>query len=168
MGFDMKNISIRKAVEADLAAINDIYNFYVINSTCTFQTEPSTALERVMWFKEHPDPYFITVAEVEGKVIGWASVSRYHPRAGYAQTVENSVYVHHEWLHQGIGQILLEDMMQHARALGFHTIIAAISDDQTASKKIHEKFGFTSCGKINEVGYKFGRWLDVAYLQLML
>jgi L-amino acid N-acyltransferase YncA len=164
----MKDVSIRKAIGADLGAINDIYNYYVAHSTCTYQSEPSTAAERAKWFDDHKDPYFVTVAEINGQVIGWASVSRYHPRAAYGKTVENSVYIHHEWQHKGIGKTLLEDLIKRAKKAGFHTIIAAISSDQIPSVKLHEKFGFSHGGKINEVGNKFGRWLDVSYMQLML
>ena len=164
----MKESTIRKAVGTDLSAINDIYNFYVLNSTCTYQTEPLSLVERSRWFGDHLDPYFIRAGEVEGRVVGWASVSRFHPRAAYAKTVEISIYVHHEWQHKGLGKALLADLIQCARVAGFHTLIAAISADQIPSVKLHEKFGFSHGGKINEVGNKFDRWLDVIYMQLML
>ncbi len=164
----MKDASIRKAVAADLEAVNDIYNYYVSHSTCTYQTEPSTSVERARWFEEHQEPYFVTVAELDGRVIGWASGSRFHPRAAYGKTIENSVYIHPEWLHKGIGKALLGDLIKRSKAAGFHTIIAIISNDQDPSIKLHKKFGFSHGGKINEVGNKFGLWLDVAYMQLML
>jgi L-amino acid N-acyltransferase YncA len=164
----MKNLSIRPALESDLAVINDIYNYYVVHSTCTYQTEASTLAERAQWFSEHPQPYFATVAEIDGEVVGWASLSRFHPRAGYAGTVENSVYVHPSRHRQGIGRALLADLIRRGKEAGFHTIVAIISADQIPSVKLHESFGFTPAGRVSEVGNKFNRWLDVAYLQLML
>jgi phosphinothricin acetyltransferase len=164
----MKDLSIRPALESDLAVIHDIYNYYVVHSTCTYQTEPSTLAERAQWFSEHPKPYCVTVAETGGEVAGWASLSRFHPRAGYAGTAENSVYVHPSRHRQGIGRALLADLIQRGKGAGFHTIIAIISADQVPSVKLHESFGFTPAGQLSQAGNKFNRWLDVAYLQLML
>ena len=164
----MENPSIREAVEADLGAINDIYNHYVLHSTCTYQTEPSTLEERRKWFSEHTAPYTVIVAEVGGQVVGWGSLSRFHPRAAYGRTTENSVYIHPDWHRRGLGRALLARLVVHARKAGFHTIIAIVSADQEPSVKLHEAFGFTPSGRVKEVGNKFGRWLDVAYLQLML
>ena len=164
----MEKIIIREAAEKDLGVVNDIYNYFVLNSTCTYQTEPSTLEERKKWLGEHQNPYVVTVAEIGGKVVGWGSLSRFHPRAAYGRTTENSVYIHPDWHRRGIGQALLDDLIRRAKASGFHTVIALISADQTPSIKLHEKFGFAHAGKIEEVGNKFNRWLDVAYMQLML
>ena len=98
-----KNISIRLATCADLETINDIYNHYVEVSTCTYQEEPETLEARKIWFESHsPDKHPIIVAEAEGKIIGWGSISPYHSRCAYRFTVENSVYVDHKYLRQGI------------------------------------------------------------------
>jgi phosphinothricin acetyltransferase len=164
----MSTLFIRKAVETDLEVINFIYNHYVLHSTCTYQTEPSTPAERFQWFTEHHEPYFVKVAEVEGKVLGWSSISRFHPRCAYEGTAENSIYVHPERLYQGIGSSLMADLIQDAKKAGFHTLIALISADQRPSVKLHEKSGFVLAGRLKEVGNKFGRWLDVDYMQLML
>jgi L-amino acid N-acyltransferase len=161
-------MTIREAVEKDLGAINDIYNHYVLNSTCTYQTEPSTLEEREKWFFEHKNPHVVTAAEIDGRVVGWGSLSRFHPRAAYGKTAENSVYIHPEWQRKGIGLALMKDLIERAKNAKFHTIIALISADQTPSIKLHEKLGFASAGEIREVGNKFGRWLNVAYMQLML
>jgi phosphinothricin acetyltransferase len=164
----MSSLPIRPALESDLAAINDIYNHYVVHSTCTYQTEPSTLEERTRWFAEHQEPYFATIAEINGEVVGWASLSRFHPRAAYRGTVENSVYVHPEHHREGIGRALLADLIHRGKDAGFHTIVALISADQVPSVKLHESFGFTPAGRVSQVGNKFGQWLDVAYMQLML
>src|SRR5690349_7215204 len=89
----MAYLSIRLATANDLAAINSIYNHYVLRSTCTYQTEPSTERERAEWFDAHGGNYPVTVGEREGKVVSWASISPFHRRAAYRPTVENSVYV---------------------------------------------------------------------------
>lgn len=159
---------IRLATAADLDAINAIYNHYVFNSTCTYQTEPSTAQERAAWFAAHGDSHPVTVLETNGGIIGWGSLSKFHQRAAYGRTVENSVYVRHDTLHKGIGSALLADLIQRARAIGHHSIIAGISADQIPSVELHRKFGFAEVARLKEVGYKFDRWLDVIYMQLML
>jgi L-amino acid N-acyltransferase len=164
----MISFKIREAAQADLESINDIYNHYVLHSTCTYQTEPSTLDERRQWFAEHGSPWVVTVVEVEGKVVGWGSLSRFRPRAAYGKTVENSVYLHPDWQGQGIGTAVLNDLVIRAKKNEFHTIVALISADQAPSLKLHEKLGFAHSGEIKEVGNKFSRWLNVAYLQLML
>jgi L-amino acid N-acyltransferase len=167
MGSD-KSMSLRLATAADLAAINAIYNHYVEHSTCTYQTEPETPAGRQKWFDAHDAEYPVTVAEIDGQVVGWASLSKYHLRAAYKPTVENSVYVHHAFQRRGLGRALLEDLIARASALGYHSIIAGISADQSASVTLHSQLGFVKVGQLREVGYKFDRWLDVLYMQRML
>ncbi len=164
----MENINIRLALRDDLAAINVIYNHYVLNSTCTYQTEPTTDAERHAWFDAHDSKHPVAVAERSGEILGWSSLSKFHPRSAYSNTVENSVYVRQDVLGCGIGKALLADSIDRAKSIGHRTIIALISADQTASVKLHEKFGFVHAAHLREVGYKFDRWLDVVFMQLML
>src|SRR5580704_11502720 len=133
----MDPLSIRLAASADLPAINAIYNYYVLHSTCTYQTEPSTAEERAAWFAAHGPGYPVTVIEEAGEVVGWGSLTRFHARAAYRPTVENSVYLRHDRLGRGIGKLLLEDLIRRAQAEGYHSIIAGISADQEASVRLH-------------------------------
>jgi carbon storage regulator CsrA len=161
-------VSIRLAHEADLPAINKIYNDYVLESTCTYQEEPSTVEERAVWFAAHDVKHPITVAERDGEIVGWGSLSKFHPRSAYARTVENSVYIRHDCRRQRIGETLLADLMERATQIGHHTILALIDTEQRGSIALHEKYGFTECGRLREVGFKFGRWLDVVYLQRRL
>lgn len=161
--------SLRLATADDLVAINDIYNYYVPRSTCTYQLEPETLADRQLWFDEHsPDKYPVLVAEVDGRVAGWGSLSKFRERAAYAPTVEASVYIHHQMHRRGLGRLLLRDLIERARAAGFHSIIGGASADQTASIALQESLGFRRVAHLVEVGYKFGQWLDVVYLQLML
>lgn len=161
-------INLRAATEADLVAINDIYNHYVQHSTCTYQEAPEPQEERQQWFRHHGEQHPIIVAIADSKVVGWGSLSAYHARSAYRRTVENSVYVHHEQHRRGIGSTLLEELIQRARQLGHHAIIAGIDAEQTASVAIHTKFGFKKVGHLNQIGYKFSRWLDVIYMELIL
>src|SRR5262245_22654734 len=126
-------MEIRPATVADLTAINDIYNHFVTHATCTYQLEPSTAQERMNWFNCHGPRYPITVAidPSSDQVVGWASLSPFHPRAAYRFTVEDSVYVHYDHHKRGIGKALLCDLMGRALDLEYRTIIGIISADQT-------------------------------------
>jgi len=164
----MSNVRIRPATVDDLERINDIYNHYVLHSTCTYQTEPEAIEGRRAWFDHHGEKHPVTVAEEGGRVVGWGSLSRFHARAAYARTVENSVYVDPLLHRRGIGRLLLADLLDRARALGHHTIIAGIDAEQTASVAIHAAMGFVRVALLNEVGFKFGRWLHVIYMQKML
>lgn len=164
----MSELSIDLAGSSDLASINDIYNYFVLHSTCTYQEEASTTAEREAWFTQHGPAHPITVAKRDGQVVGWASLSPFHARSAYRFSVENSVYVRHDLHNHGIGSALLRDSIERAKALGHRTIIAGIDADQAASIALHRKFGFAQVAHLKEVGFKFGRWLDVVYLQKML
>ena len=164
----MTAAAIRLATEADIVAINDIYNHYVLHSTCTYQDEPEPIEGRQSWFSHHGEKHPVTVAEANGQVAGWASLSPYHPRSAYRHTVENSVYVHHEHHRRGIGSALLRDLIDRSRAIGHRAIIAGIDGEQAASVALHTKFGFQKVGHLVQVGFKFGRWLDVIYMELLL
>ena len=163
------NVQIRPATAADLPAINSIYNHYVLHSTCTYQDEPETLENRQLWWNRHGPAHPVTVAIGEtGQIIGWASLSPFHARSAYRFTVENSIYLHHDFHRRGIGGLLLADLIVRARALGYRTIIAGIDADQPGSVALHSRFNFIEVGHLRRVGYKFGKWLDVLYLQLDL
>lgn len=159
---------IRPASETDLVAINDIYNHFVHHSTCTYQEEPELIEDRRRWFNHHGEKHPVIVAEAAGRVIGWGSLSPFHPRSAYRRTVENSIYIHHDYHRRGVGSLLLEDLIARSRQLGHRVIIAGIDGEQVASMALHAKFGFEKVGHLKRVGFKFGRWLDVIYMQLSL
>jgi phosphinothricin acetyltransferase len=164
----MEGLWIRDMRDTDLAAVNAIYNHYVLHSTCTYQLEPEGDAGRAAWFREHGPAHPLLTAERDGTVVGWASLSRFNPRCGYATTVENSVYVDHAWHRHGIGSALLAELVARGQALGHHTIIAGIDGEQAPSIALHARFGFGETGRLRHAGHKFGRWLDVVYMQLML
>ncbi|HEV8607329.1 MAG TPA: GNAT family N-acetyltransferase [Tepidisphaeraceae bacterium] len=164
----MHHPQIRLAAEADLLAINDIYNHYVLSSTCTYQLDPEKIEDRQKWFANHGEKHPITVAEIDDKLVGWGSLSKFHQRAAYSKTVENSVYVHPNHQRQKIGSTLLADLIERAKNAGHHTILACIDADQAGSVALHDRFRFTKVGHMKQLGFKFNRWLDVVYMQLML
>ena len=160
---------LRPAAESDLVAINDIYNYYVLHSTCTYQEEPEPLEGRRRWFNYHGDKHpVIVAAAADGQVVGWGSLSPFHERSAYRRTVENSIYIHHQYHRRGVGSLLLRELIVHARKLGHRVIIAGIDGEQTASVAFHSKFHFEKAGQLKQVGFKFGRWLDVIYMELCL
>jgi L-amino acid N-acyltransferase YncA len=163
------SITLRPAVVADLPAINDIYNHYVLNSTCTYQEVPETPAGREAWFARHGETHPVIVAvDAAGTIRGWGSLSAYHARSAYRFTVENSVYIQHDLRGKGLGKLLLAELIRLAQQAGQHCIIAGIDADQEASVALHARFGFEQVGRLKQVGFKFGRWLDVIYMQLVL
>jgi L-amino acid N-acyltransferase YncA len=161
-------ILIREARGADLECMNDIYTQAVLRTTATFDTVPKTLWERKSWFAEHGPAHPVTVAEENGAVLGWASLSRYSDRPAYDRTVENSVYIAENCRGKGIGTALLRDLLDRARKLGHHAVIARIAQDNPASIRLHEAAGFFAVGTLKEVGLKFGTLLDVHVLELLL
>jgi L-amino acid N-acyltransferase YncA len=161
-------VVLRRATADDLARINEIYNHFVLTSTCTYQEEPETIDARRAWFAAHGPQYPVTVAVAGDLVVGWGSLSRFHARSAYRYTVENSVYVDHAWHRQGIGSTILRDLISRARLIGYQTIVAGIDASQEGSIALHTRYGFEPAGRLREVGYKFGRWLDVLYVQKRL
>jgi L-amino acid N-acyltransferase YncA len=162
------SVLLRPATVDDLVRINDIYNHFVVTSTCTYQEEPDTSDARRAWFERHGGEHPVIVAEVEGDVVGWGSLSPFHSRCAYRFTVENSIYVDYRFHGRGVGGLLLDELIAQARALGHHTIVALIDESQAASVALHARKGFTKAGQLSEVGFKFQRWLDLVYMQLRL
>ncbi len=161
-------LTIRPARVADCAAINDIYNHYVLHDTCTYQTEPETLAEREAWLARHGGVHPVLVAEEASEVLAWGALSAFHPRAAYRFSVEDSIYVRHDCLRRGLGRSMLVELLSAAREHGHHTVIALISADKAGSVALHEQFGFTRKAELREAGYKFETWLDVVFMQLML
>ena len=162
--------TLRPATAVDLPAINAIYNHYVLHSTCTYQTVPSTEQEREEWFAGHgpKHPVLVAVDESSGGVIGWGSISKFHARQAYENSVEDSIYLHHEWRGRGVGSQMLAELLRLAKEIGHHTMLGGIDADQKGSYALHKKFGFEKVSHLKEVGFKQGRWLDVIWMQKML
>lgn len=181
---------IRPAVVADAPAIMDIYNPAVETSTATFDLTPRTLAEQQAWLADRSGARIVLVAVADpgdepgsedepgsggqsrtggqGRIMGFAAISPYRDRAAYRTTVEDSVYIDPRYQGRGVGRALLEALIEAARAHGFHTMIARVVSDHTASLALHTACGFTVVGTEREVGRKFGRWLDVTLMQRML
>jgi phosphinothricin acetyltransferase len=162
---------IRNAVEDDLRALTDIYNHYIVHTSVTFDLLPFTPDERRSWFDAHgaTGPYRLLVAtEHEGVILGYATTSRWRPKAAYQTTVESSVYVHPSAVGRGCGRALYESLFQSIADEDLHRVVAGISLPNDASIRLHENCGFRSVGVFSGVGRKFDRYWDVAWFERCL
>jgi phosphinothricin acetyltransferase len=160
---------VRPMREADLDGIFAIYDDEARSGTATFDTEASTAASRARWYEQHRSPrYPALVADAEGLVAGWATLSPYSERAAYARTAESSVYVHHDHRGRGVGRALMNDVLAAAPNGGIKTILARITAESAASLELHRSLGFRHLGTLRRAGEKFGRILDVEFLQIEL
>jgi len=161
-------ITIRTAERADVAKLLDIYNYEVLNGVATFDLQPKTLEERMVWFEEHNiKNHPLIVAEVEGEVAGYASLSPYRTKEAYVSTVELSVYVDADFRGRGVATALMEAIIKLARDdERTHMVVSVITHGNEASEKLHKKFGFDFSGTLHEVGVKFGRYLDIDNFEL--
>lgn len=160
---------IRTAERRDIADLMEIYNDAVLHTTATFDLEPKTMEERTAWFEAHRGKYVLLVYEMDGRAVGYGSLSPYRPKEAYAGTAELSVYIHPEYRRQGIGRALIQAVLQAAKACGeLHTVVSVITSGNEASTKLHEEFGFTFCGSLKETGMKFGQYLGTDTYQWMV
>lgn len=148
--------------------IRNIYNYEILNGWATFDLEPRSLEDRLQWFREMQPLHGVIVAEDEGAVIGWGCLRPFHERAAYRFTAQNSVFIHQDCRGRGIGKLILARLIEQAKENGFHSIMAGISQDNPGSDRLHQSFGFQLVGTEREVGYKFERWMDVNWYQLML
>ena len=158
-------ISIRPATVNDIKVITQIYNEAIQNTTATFDTEIKTEEDRLKWFSDHDQKHPVMVAEAEGRVIGYASLSRWSDRCAYDGTAEVSVYVDRSFRGKGAGKKLLEMLTLTAEKNGLHNLISRITEGNLNSIHIHELFGFEHIGVMREAGIKFGKRLNVHMMQ---
>lgn len=162
-------ITVRQATENDLLQMLEIYNDIIIHTTAVWDYNPHTMEMRQIWFntkKEQGFPVF--VAEENNKIVGFSTIGPFRTWAGYRFTVENSVYVANDCRGRGVGKLLLSPLIDAAKKLQLHSIIAGIDADNIVSIELHKKFGFTEAAHLKEVGYKFDRWLDLKLLELII
>ena len=159
----------RLAAPRDAEATRAIYNLEVVETTVTFDLVPRSLAEQRAWIAEHSGghPAIVAVDDAD-EVRGFASLSPFRPRPAYAPTVEDSLYVNRESRSQGIGELLLRDLLGLATDNGFHSVMARVVGGHDTSIALHERCGFEQVGCEREVGRKFGRWLDVVLMQKML
>lgn len=157
--------TIRRAATKDLAAVTEIYNEAILNSVATFDTEPKTVEEQKPWFESHDSKHPVLVAEQDGVVVGWASLTKWSGRCAYSDTAELSIYVKEGHRGRGVGAELMKTILDEGRKAGLHTIIARIAGPNEASVRLHKSAGFKHIGTMREVGRKFGELLDVRLMQ---
>jgi len=162
-------VQIRPATENDLAQMLEIYNEIIANTTAIFQYDPHTLESREEWFekkKEEGHPVF--VAEDDGVVVGYSTFGWFRNWQAYKYSVENSVYVKAGYRGKGISKLLMQPIIDAAKEMGMHTIIAGIVADNDISLALHKQLGFVEVAHFKEVGFKFDKWLDLKFLQLMI
>ena len=160
---------IRNATQHDLPAIRDIYNDAVLNTTAIWNEQPVDLGNRQAWFSaRHAQGYPILVAVENGEVTGYASYGDWRPFEGFRYSVEHSVYIRSDQRGKGLGPRLMQALIERAREGGKHVMVAAIESGNQASIRLHERLGFITTGQMPQVGIKFGRWLDLTFMQLAL
>lgn len=163
------NTRIRPATPADLPAINRIYNDEVLRGTATWDTEPWSEQRRLAWWEAHADPTQPVLVLARGEtVLGFAYLTRMSDKPGWRFTREDTIYLDPAARRQGLGRLLLGELLRSARELGLRTIVASITSTNEPSIRLHTALGFTPVGTLRNAGYKFGRWLDTTYFQLDL
>jgi phosphinothricin acetyltransferase len=166
---DSPDCVVRQAVDADLPAILTIYNEAVLNQTSIWNDTPDELAGRRAWWQARAaQNYPVLVADAGSQICGYASFGDFRPFQGYRYTVEHSVYVApYAWRH-GIGTMLLERLIADARSLGKHVMVGGIAADNLPSLALHARLGFAETARMTEVGRKFGRWLDLVFVQKTL
>lgn len=160
---------IRPATVADLPAILAIYNHAILTTTAVYDYEPHTLEMRQQWYEaKQADGLPVVVAAIADQVVGFGALGWFRAWAAYQFTVENSIYIAPSHQGQGIGKQILLELIDQAKQRQMHTIVAGIDAENIASQKLHQRLGFQPVGQFRQVGYKFDRWLDLIFWQLIL
>jgi phosphinothricin acetyltransferase len=160
--------TLRLATLDDAEATREIYNLEVTTSTATFDLTPRSLADQREWIRARSGAHAVVIAELDGQVVGFGSLSPWRSRPAYATSVEDSVYVHRAHQGQGLGRTLLAELIRTGRAHGFHAVFARVVGGHESSVRLHQALGFEVVGTEREVGRKFGRWLDVVVMELLL
>lgn len=159
---------IRNVNATDAQAIAHIYNHYVLNTTISFETQAVTTADMLHRITSISAQYPYLVYEHEGHVVGYCYAHLWKERVAYSQTLETTIYLHPDYCHMGIGKRLMQQLIEQCRAQGFHALIACITGGNEGSIALHRALGFEQRSCFKEVGRKFGAWLDVVDLELIL
>ncbi|AWI26554.1 GNAT family N-acetyltransferase [Flavobacterium pallidum] len=162
-------VTIRNAATEDIPAILEIVNHSILFSTAIYDYEARTLQQQQDWFAEKKaDGYPVIVAEIDGEIAGFGTYGSFRVKVAYQHTIEHSVYVSEEFKGRGVGKLLLAELIQLAKLGNYHVMIGCIDAENADSIGFHEKFGFEITGTLSEVGFKFGRWLDLVLMQLII
>ena len=162
---------VRTATDADLPGMLAIYNELVRSSTAVYTEQEATLEDRRAWLAGRAAqgyPVLAATDAADGSVLGYSTFGDFRPWPGYRRTVEHSVYVRADMRGRGVGAALVEPLFGLAAALGKHVMVAGIDAANPASIRLHERLGFEQVGFLREVGTKFGRWLDLVFMQRFL
>lgn len=160
---------VRDAIESDFEAVTAIYNEVLLNSTAIYREEPANVAERIeLWQSRNRQNYPSLVACDGDNVVGFASFGDFRAWPGYRFTVEHTVHVHAGWRGKGVGSALVQALIPRAATLGKHVMIGGIDAENVSSLRFHERLGFERVAHFREVGFKFGRFLDLVFVQLMI
>ena len=161
---------IRDALPADLPAIRDIYNEAALNTTAIWNEQAVDLANRQAWLSARQSQGYpvLVIVDTDENVLGYASFGDWRPFDGYRYTVEHSVYVRSDQRGNGLGPRLMTALIERARTCGKHVMVAAIESGNAASIRLHERAGFVTTGQMPQVGTKFGHWLDLTFMQLVL
>jgi len=163
------NLLIRPATENDLNGILDIYNDAILNTTAIYNYKPYTKAEIEKWFADKKkESYPVFVTEIDNRIAGFVSYGPFRVRPAYKYSVEHSVYVHPDFRKRGLAKKLLIKIIEVARENNYHAIVAGIDADNKISIELHKQFNFVEVGHIKQVGFKFNRWLDLTFMELLL
>jgi len=166
---ESNEVIIRKATIEDVEEILEIVNHAILFTTANYLYDAQTLESQVQWFVDKQTKNFpIIVADYHGKTVGFGTYGTFREKIGYQFTVEHSVYVAEPYIGRGIGRLLLEALIVKAKSEGYHTMIGGIDAANKESIAFHKKFGFVENGIIKEVGFKFDKWLDLQFMQLIL
>ena len=160
-------MNIRKVELEDAAQIAEIYNYYILQTHHTFETEALRAEEMRERIIETSENYPFLVAEVEGEIQGYVYAAQFKLRQAYKHSVEASIYVRNQSKQKGIGSELYEQFLEELKETDVHALMAGISLPNEASVKFHEKLGYEKVAHFKEVGYKLGRWVDVGFWEML-
>ena len=163
----MSGLVTRAARLDDLPRLTEIYNHYVVHSPATFDLEPKTLDQRREWFSQFAEAgrHRLLVADENGVILGYAGTMRWRPKPAYDTTVETSIYCAPESVGRGVGGNLYAALFDAIAGENIHRIVAGYVPPNPASAALHERFGFRPVGTFSEVGYKFGRYWDVCWVE---
>ncbi len=162
-------VIIREATKEDLPQILDIYNDVILHTTAVYNYDPHTLEMRTDWFETKQQQGFpVFVAEESKVIVGFSSFGPFRAWQAYQYTVENSVYVKSDCRGKGVGKMLMKPLIEAAKNLDLHAIVAGIDASNEVSLALHKQFGFVEVAHFKEVGYKFNRWLDLIFMELIL
>ncbi len=162
-------MQIRSANENDLEQLLAIYNDIILNTTAVYQYQPHSLQMRKEWFETKQQQGFpVFVAEDNDRIAGFSTLGAFRNWQAYKYSVENSIYVASDNRGKGVGKLLMPPLIKAAIKMNMHTIIAGIDATNIASLQLHKRFGFEEVACFKQVGYKFNRWLDLQFLQLIL